>query len=75
LAAFAAKEVERGVHEKFAELQRKRTFRPDDLAAGREYVGSYVAFVHYVEGLHKASQADAAGHYLEGQAAPAKHHE
>lgn len=75
LAAFASKEVERGVHEKFADLQRKRTFRPGDLAAGREYVGSYVAFVHYVEGLHKAAQAGAAGHYQEGQPAPAKHHE
>lgn len=75
LAAFAAKEVEQGVHEKFADLQRKRTFRPDDLAAGREYVASYVAFVHYVEGLHKATQAGAAGHYPEGEAAPAKHHE
>ena len=75
LAAFAANEVERGIHERFADLQSKRTFRPDDLAAGREYVGSYVAFVHYVEGLHKATEAGTAGHYPEGQSAPAEHHD
>lgn len=75
LAAFATKEVERGIHEKFADLQRKRNFRPNDLAAGREYVGSYVTFVHYVEGLHKAAEAGAVGHYLEGQLALAEHHE
>ena len=75
LTAFAAKEVERGIHEKFADLQRKRSFRPEDLAAGREYVASYVAFVHYVEGLHQAVEATAVGHYQEGQAAPAAHHE
>jgi hypothetical protein len=43
LSAFAAKEVEKGVGEKFADLRRKRDFWPDDLAAGREYVASYVA--------------------------------
>ena len=75
LTAFAAKEVERGIHEKFADLQRKRSFRPEDLAAGREYVASYVAFVHYVEGLHQAVEATAVGHYQEGQPAPAAHHE
>ena len=75
LTAFAAKEVERGIHEKFVDLQRKRSFRPEDLAAGREYVASYVAFVHYVEGLHQAVETTAVGHYQEGQPAPAAHHE
>lgn len=75
LATFAAKEVEQGIHEKFADLQRKRNFRRDDLAAGREYVASYVAFVHYVEGLHQAVGANAAGHYAEGQREPVEHHE
>ena len=75
LATFAAKEVERGIHQKFADLQRKRDFRPDDLAAGREYVASYVTFVHYIEGLHQAAGREAAGHYAEGQAAPAEHRE
>lgn len=75
LTAFALKEVERGIHQKFADLQRKRDFRPDDLAAGRDYVASYVTFVHYVEGLHQAIETRAAGHYVEGKPAPAEHHE
>lgn len=75
LAAFAVKEVEMGIHQKFADLQRKRDFRPDDLAAGREYVASYVAFVHYVEALHQAAEAGASGHYAEGEPAPAAHNE
>jgi uncharacterized protein DUF6448 len=75
LAAFAAQEVENGIHRKFADLQRKRNFRPDDLAAGRDYVASYVTFVHYVEGLHQAAEAAAAGHYDEAQPASAEHHQ
>lgn len=75
LASFVSKEAERGVHAKFAELQHKRNFKPDDLAAGREYVASYVTFVHYVEGLHEAVEAAAAGHYAEGNTASAEHHD
>jgi hypothetical protein len=73
LAAFAAHEVERGINEKFADLQRKRSFRPDDLAAGREYVASYVTFVHYVEGLHQATESGADGHYPEGPTQATRH--
>lgn len=75
LAAFVAKEVQRGIHEKFTDLQRKRNFRSDDLAAGREYVASYVSFVHYVEGLHQATESGAPGHYPEGKRTPEEHHE
>jgi hypothetical protein len=75
LAAVAAKEVEQGIHEKFADLQSKRGFATGDLAAGRKYVAAYVTFVHYVEGLHQATEAGAAGHYREGEPEPAEHHE
>jgi hypothetical protein len=75
LASFVSKEAERGVRAKFAALQRKRNFRTDDLAAGREYIASYVTFIHYVEGLHQAVEAGATGHYAEGNPAPAEHHE
>lgn len=71
LSGFAAKEVEEGIRKKFADIQRKRNFRPDDLAAGRDYVASYVSFVHYVERLHQAVESGAAGHYADGQPAPA----
>jgi len=71
LSEFAAKEVEQGIRKKFADIQRKRNFRPDDLAAGRDYVASYVSFVHYVEGVHQAVESGAAGHYADEQPAPA----
>jgi hypothetical protein len=75
LAEFISKEVEHGVHERFAELQMKRNFRPDDLAGGRAYIESYVTFVHYVEGLHKAADAKAVGHYPEEESASTSHQE
>ena len=74
IAAFAAKEAEQGVHAKFIDLQRKRNFRPDDLAAGRDYVASYVSFVHYVEGLYQAASSHAAGHYAEDEQSQAPAH-
>jgi hypothetical protein len=75
LVATIGREVEAGIRERFADLQRKRDFRPDDLAAGRAYVASYVTFVHYAEGLHEAAKASAAGHYQEGHPTQAEHHE
>ena len=75
LATFLAREVEQGIHQKFSDLQHKRNFRPDDLAAGRDFVASYVTFVHYVERLHQAAETGAAGHYEDEGLAPADHHE
>ncbi len=65
LATFVAEEAARGIHDKFSSLRRKSNFRPNDLAAGREYVASYVSFVHYVERIHQAAKAGAAGHFEE----------
>lgn len=75
LVEFIGQQAEHGVRERFAELQGKRNFRAGDLPAGRDYVASYVTFIHYVEGLHDASMSAAAGHFEDGQAAPAEHHE
>jgi hypothetical protein len=72
IAAFIAKEAAKAVHERFADLQRKRSFAPDDLPAGRAYVESYVAFVHLVEAIHQATKP-ASGHYREDhEGAPAE---
>lgn len=72
LAQVLANEATKGVHTHFTDLRGKRNFRPDDLAGGRDYVASYVRFIHYVEGLHQAIEATAGGHFPEGEAA-AKH--
>jgi hypothetical protein len=73
LTAFIAKSASDGLHAHFADLHSKRNFRPDDLAAGRAYVASYVTFVHYVEGLYEAAEAKANGHYPEAETAQAHH--
>ena len=39
------------VKEYFTDLQSKRNYDVNDLQAGREYVESYVHFIHYVEAL------------------------
>jgi hypothetical protein len=75
LADFLAKQASTGVHERFAELQRKRKFRANDLAAGRAYVASYVTFIHYVEGLHEAAEAKAEGHFVEAEAGGGSAHD
>jgi hypothetical protein len=74
VADFLAGEVTHGVETRFQDLQRKRRFDPADLAAGRNYVASYVTFVHYVEGLHAAAQSPAEGHYPEPGGGPAEPH-
>jgi hypothetical protein len=75
LADFIAKQAVAGVHGPFAELQKKRDFAAGDLDAGRAYVASYVTFIHYVEGLHQATEGVAEGHYSEGSGAAPAHDE
>jgi hypothetical protein len=65
LAAFLAREVEQGVHARFEDLRRKRGYKADDLAGGRDHVASYVTFVHYVEALHETATRTPGGHYPE----------
>lgn len=52
-----------GLKERYEDLIRKRDYKPDDVAAGREYVKAYVRYLHYVERLYDAATTDAAeGH-------------
>lgn len=75
LAAFLAEEAAKGAHERFEDLQRKRRFDPRDIKAGRDYVASYVAFVHFVEGLHRAASSKAEGHYPDAPEGAHQDHE
>lgn len=63
VSAFLAEELAQGVRDRFAELQRRRHYPAGDLAAGRQYIASYVSFIHYVEGIHAALRSPAEGHY------------
>lgn len=57
--------VSKGLKQHFDDVARKRDYKPDDVAAGREYVEAYVQYVHYVERLYEAATKTAHGHYAE----------
>ncbi|MGB2869144.1 MAG: DUF6448 family protein [Bacteroidota bacterium] len=57
--------IQHGVHEQFSEVLEKKSFKPDDVTEGREYVRAYVTFLHYVERIVEASRKPANGHLHE----------
>jgi hypothetical protein len=57
--------MDEGVREQFKKAAATRKFPTDDVAAGREYVRSYVEYVHYIESLYNAAKTAAHGHYEE----------
>ena len=65
LEALLVNELRSGLRQSFAELQAKRKYDPNDVAAGRAYVKAYVEYVHFVERLHEAMTNSADGHYAE----------
>lgn len=70
-------EAAAGIRKRFAEASQKKAHADHNVEAGREFVAAYVEYVHYVEGLHQATQA-AGAHHEEGHSAgPAysAHHE
>lgn len=46
--------VGQAVREKFDRALQARKHKDDSVEAGREYVAAYVAYVHFVEGVHAA---------------------
>lgn len=60
LAKHVAGGVEQGVRERFAEAAERRKLAPSGVEAGRRFVESYVAYVHYVEGAAKLAEGHAA---------------
>lgn len=57
--------MQKGVREHFETAMSKRNFSPDNVEAGREYIESYVPFIHYVERVYEAAAKPVAGHYSE----------
>ena len=51
-----------GIRERFQHASENQKHADDSVAAGREFVESYVIFTHYVEGLHGLIKAGAAHH-------------
>lgn len=72
LIKLITEEAAAGIRKRFAEAQEKKAHAEHSVEAGREFVAAYVEYVHYVEGLHLATQA-AGAHHAEGhEATPAK---
>lgn len=65
---FITQQVADGIRDRFQDLLSKRSFDPEDVAAGRAYVASYVSFIHYVGALDAAARQAAEGHHAEGEA-------
>ncbi len=65
--------VAEGIRHRFAEVQERRQHADHSVAAGREFVGAYVEFTHYVERLHVAATGTAA--HEPATEAPAGHTE
>jgi hypothetical protein len=57
-----------GVKMKFNKALEARKVKDKSVEAGREYVEAYVAYTHYVEGIHAAIKS-AGGHHHDGAAA------
>ncbi|HET7696572.1 MAG TPA: DUF6448 family protein [Vicinamibacterales bacterium] len=53
------------LREQFGEAMAARTFKPDDLPAGRAYVKAYVEFIHFVERLYESTKKAPHGHFDE----------
>jgi hypothetical protein len=51
-----------GLHARFHETVEKSGHFNDSVDAGREYVKSYVEYIHYVEGIYEAAKGPAGGH-------------
>jgi len=54
--------VAEGIQERFERAATANEHKADSVAAGREFVAAYVAYTHYVEGLHQAAVSAASHH-------------
>ena len=55
LQKLVASAVDTGIQKHFEEALERRRYDPNDVAAGRAYVRSYVEYTHYVEGVYEAA--------------------
>ncbi len=53
IAREISENMEKSIKDRFAELKEKRKHAEESVEAGREYVESYVTFIHYIEKLHQ----------------------
>lgn len=54
--------IDKEVRERFQEVMARKKHKDESVEAGREYVESYVLFIHYVEGLFKQAEGKGSHH-------------
>ena len=59
-----------GLLDIYKKAEAAKSFKVEDLDAGREYIEAYVTYLHYVEGMYEAATNPASGHYPEGETIP-----
>ena len=57
--------LEAGLHGQFEEALSRSHFDPADISAGRQYIASYVEYIHYVERIYDAAVSPALHHFPE----------
>jgi len=57
--------MQQRLREEFSHVTAARTFKVDDLAAGRAYIKAYVGFIHLVERLYDSTMQPSHGHFDE----------
>ena len=65
--------IQERLREQFGEVIATKTFKAEDIAAGRAYIKAYVEFVHFVERLYDDAMKAPHGHFEESEV-PSKHH-
>jgi hypothetical protein len=60
--------IEKGVKEKFDIMMTRKNYDKKNVEAGREFVESYVTFMHYVEGIYATTNASSEHHGIESEA-------
>ena len=55
-----------GIRDRFQRVRANQKHADDSVAAGREFVESYVVFTHYIEGLHGQITGGSAHHGKDG---------
>ena len=73
LVKMMTEDVAEGVRMRFARALELEKHADEGVEKGREFVESYVDFVHYVEGLHEAATTSG-GHPGEAKPEEAEHH-
>ena len=63
------KAIRERLREQFAEVIATKTFKSDDIAAGRAYIRAYVEFIHFVERLYDSTMNAPNGHFDEREVA------